>query len=132
MRKRAKGVVQLIRRDSADVAEVLGQHQIGERLSQEMVLQPIEPLSRRHKLMDLSVDVGAGQSMRRNHRFNHDGHIQDRWRVVALVTDSDQFIAQAEQSDHFGRTGKQRADSHITRFLLGRPQAFSEFAEANL
>ena len=67
-----------------------------------------------------------------SHRFNHDGHIQDRWRVVTLVTDSDQFVAQAEQRDHFGRTGKQRADSHITRFLLGRPQAFSEFAEANL
>jgi hypothetical protein len=48
------------------------------------------------------------------------------------VTDSDQFVAQAEQSDHFGRTGKQRADSHITRFLFYWPQAFLEFAQANL
>jgi hypothetical protein len=96
VREGAKGVVQLVRRDGADVAEVLGQHQIGECLSQEIVFQPIEPLSRRHKLMNLSVDIGAGESMRRNHRFNHDGHIPDRWRIVALVTDPDQLIAQAE------------------------------------
>jgi hypothetical protein len=76
-REGAKGVVQLVRRDGADVTEVLGQHQIGARLSQEMIIQPIEPLSRRHQLMDLSVDVGAGQSVRRNHRFNHDGHVPD-------------------------------------------------------
>ena len=128
----AKGVVQLVRRDGTDMTEVLGHDQIGLRLPQQMVFQPIEPLSRRHKLTHLSVDVGAGQSMRGNHRFNHDGHVSDRWRVVALVTDSDQLIAQAKQGDHFGRTGKQRADSHITRFLYGRPQAFVEFAQANL
>jgi hypothetical protein len=48
------------------------------------------------------------------------------------VTDSDQLIAEAERGNYFGRTGKQRADSHTTRFLWGRPQAFTEFAEANL
>jgi hypothetical protein len=43
-----KGVVQLVRRDGTDVAEALGQHQIGARLSQEIVFQAIELLSRRH------------------------------------------------------------------------------------
>lgn len=41
---RGKGLVQLIRRHSADMAEVLGHYQIGLRLPQEMVFQPIEPL----------------------------------------------------------------------------------------
>jgi hypothetical protein len=45
VREGAKGVVQLVRRDGTDMTEVLGQDQIGLRLPQQMVFQPIEPLS---------------------------------------------------------------------------------------
>ena len=38
-------VRQLVRRDGTDMTEVLGQDQIGLRLPQQMVFQPIEPLS---------------------------------------------------------------------------------------
>ena len=41
----ANGVVQLVRRDGTDMTEVLGHNQIGLRLPQQMVFQPIEPLS---------------------------------------------------------------------------------------
>ena len=41
----AKGVVQLVRRDGTDMTEVLGQDQIGLRLPQLLIFQPIEPLS---------------------------------------------------------------------------------------
>ena len=40
--------------------------------------------------------------------------------VVALVTDPNQLVAQAKQGNHFGRTGKQRADSHTIWLLCGR------------
>ena len=45
VREGAKGVVQLVRRDGTNMTEVLGQDQIGLRLPQQMVFQPIKPLS---------------------------------------------------------------------------------------
>src|SRR4026209_2654958 len=82
--------------------------------------------------MNLSVDVVAGQTMRWNHRFRHTGHILDRGGVVALMADPDQFIAEAKQGDHFGRTRKQGADSHSIQRLCVGPETRTEFVEMNL
>jgi hypothetical protein len=48
VRHGTEGIMQLVRCDGTDMTEVLGHDQIRLRLPQQIVFQPIEPLSRHH------------------------------------------------------------------------------------
>lgn len=98
-------------RSGADVAEVLGEDEVGLDASEFVVVDEINAFAAAGEFADLAVNFSGGE------RDVHAGVDEDffgarRGGIVAFVGDAEDLVFEAEGEEDFGSGGKKRTDTH--------------------
>jgi hypothetical protein len=95
----------------ANLAGLLGDHDVWSQVAKELLVELVDRKARRHDPADFGVDLipwqGGVDARAREHRQLRDV----RWKI-ALVGASHETPPQAERADDLRRCGKQRDDPH--------------------
>ena len=98
--------------DGAHLAERLGDDQVGLQLVQKLRVELVDRLARERALLDRGVDLRRGEP-RRQLVARDPWQLADGGWVVALMSDGDDFVAEAEREEHLGRRRDQAYDAHM-------------------
>ncbi len=99
--------------DRADSADRLGDDQIGGELGEQLLVQFVQRLSLRHPRLHCPVDLSSVEAAWQ-HRLGQVGKRTCLGRVVALMGDRDDAVAEAERVEHLGRRWNEACDPHPT------------------
>ncbi len=102
----------LVVADRADLAQALGQNQVGRRLGQGTEVEAVDRVASGDGVADQLVDAPAAGAGRSGRVGGHDRDSGGVGREVALVRPTDQLVAQAEREHDLGSRGKERDDAH--------------------
>jgi hypothetical protein len=116
-------LLDVVRGQRADSAEVLGQDQLGIQPGERLRVQGVEVGPGGHLRADVSVDLPR-RHPRRVATSDDDGLVHPRRRrLIALESHADQLVAEPERVDDLGRGGQQRDDSHVPQAIRTRDLA---------
>ena len=110
--------------DGADLAQFLGDDQIGPQLPEDIAVHPVDRVVVGPGLLDDGVNLLAVQVGKLPDGAAYDGLAPDFRGVVAGVGNSHHLVSQAEGIDDFGGAGQGRADAH------GSPQGDKRLGRA--
>ncbi len=96
----------LVARRGADLAQVLGEHQIGRGLPNRRFVDHIEALAAAQPLGDRNVDLGLAHRLDRQGVAHHNRLGASLRRVVAFMADAADLVAQPQGEGHLG-SGRQ-------------------------
>jgi hypothetical protein len=110
----AGDLVDLAVADRADVAQLLGQDQVGMGVLERVLVERVERRAAVDRVGDEAIDLAAGRAAEvvdapREHRL-----ADDLGRPVTLVGDADELVLEPEGADDLGCGRKERGDSHVT------------------
>jgi hypothetical protein len=101
----------VLARDGADVAQVLGDDEVGLEVADQRVVERIERPAVEHGRAHRGVVVAASQLVRVDPRRRDDGELGNARRVVAFGGAPDEQIGAAERADDLGGAGEEGADA---------------------
>ncbi len=103
--------------DGADGAERLRDDHLRRELGERVAVELVDRLAGERALANGGVDRG-GVEARRQHVARDPRPLKRLQRIVALVRDGDDVIAEPEREEQFGRVRHEADDSHATHFTL--------------
>ena len=98
--------------DRAHLAERLRDDQVGLQLVQELSVELVDRFARQRALLDRGIDLRRREP-RRQLVARDPWQLCCRRRVVALMSDGDDVVAEAEREEHLGRRRDQAYDAHM-------------------
>jgi hypothetical protein len=101
-----------VRRDGADIAEALGDDQVGCELVEELRVEGVDAAAVGEKPADGRVYLGAGHVVPFHLAAREVGQFLDAGRVIALVGHADEGVSRAAEVDHLGRAREERGYAH--------------------
>ncbi len=104
----------VVERDGADLAHRLGDDQVHLELAQLERVELVERLAGTGALAHGGVDRRRAEALG-NDAAGEVGEIRGLGRVVTLMGDGDDVVADAEGEQHLGRGWDQRSDTHRRR-----------------
>ncbi len=99
--------------EGADIAKSLGQNNIGRGLAQRLFVNGVEPLAGVQELADFAIDLRARHAMWIDGAAHNDPLMFGFGRIIALVRDADDLIAETERKHDFRRAGQEGTDAHL-------------------
>ena len=92
----------VVERDGADLAHRLRDDQVHAELLERVLVELVQRLAAAGALAHRGVDLGGGQALG-NHAAGEVGELFRAGRVVTLVRDRGDAVAEAEREQHLGR-----------------------------
>ena len=96
----------------ADIAEGLGDDEVGLELAQAGDIDRVGRAAGGEEVADGGVDLGLGKAARLDGGAGEDGEAARLGGVVALVGDADDLVAGADGEDDLGGAGEEGGDAH--------------------
>jgi hypothetical protein len=106
--------------DGADLADRLGDDQIGGELREHSLVQLVERAALGDRRLHGGVDL-AGVEVLAQNRPGQVGEFPRSWRVVALVRDADDAVAEPHCKEHLRGRGDEARDPHGEKAIFPTP-----------
>src|SRR5581483_9504218 len=108
----AHGALDLRLGDGADVAQLLGEHEVWGESAQAVAIEVVERAAGRQFLARAAVDLGARQIVAVQGAARDGGPLASGRRVVALVADRHDLVAQPKREGDLRGAREQGDDTH--------------------
>jgi len=111
--ERAVTIVELVGRNRADLAELLGDDDVRVDLCPHLGVHGVERLAVAGRIGDGPVDLRTGELGGLDERCRDGGPLRGLGRPVAFMRDADDLVSEAEREQGLRRGRDERADSHV-------------------